>query len=90
IYEKLFEYLSKEIQVEKIIENKTSVTLILSLEGTKEIAGDKMFKSGIEISKYIRFAYKKEKIHIILDTIKLEKHWLYTMVDFLQQLVDHR
>jgi transcription-repair coupling factor (superfamily II helicase) len=73
--------------VEKIIENKTNVTLILSMEGSRRIAGDALFQSGLEISRYIRFAYKKEKINIILDTLKLEKHWLYTMVDFLQNVV---
>jgi len=87
IYEKLFEYLTKELLVEKIIENKTNVTLILSMEGSRRIAGDALFQSGLEISRYIRFAYKKEKINIILDTLKLEKHWLYTMVDFLQNVV---
>ncbi len=87
IYEKLFEYLTKELLVEKIIENKTNVTLILSIEGSKNIAGDDLFKSGLEISSLIRFAYKKDRIHIILDTLKLEKHWIYTMVEFLQSVV---
>ncbi|MBN2876734.1 MAG: transcription-repair coupling factor [Bacilli bacterium] len=90
IYEKLFEYLTQEIQVEKILENKTNITLILSIEGTASLAGDDLFKTGMEMSKYIRFAYKKERIHIILDTIKLDRHWLYTMVDFLQQIVKLR
>ena len=87
VYEKLFEFLTKVISVEKIQENKTNITLILSPEGTKMMAGDDLFKSGINISKYIRFAYKRERIHIILDTIKLDRHWLYTMVEFLQEIV---
>jgi len=90
IYEKLFEYLTEELKVEKIVENKTNVTLILSIEGSKDVAGDRLFQSGLEISRYIRFAYKHERIHIILDTIKLDRHWLYTMVDFLQQVVSLR
>lgn len=88
IYEKVFEYLTKRLNVEKITENKTNVTLMLSIEGSKLIAGDTLFKKGIEISKYIRFAYRKDRIHIILDTVKLDKHWLFTMVDFLQRIVD--
>ncbi len=87
IYEKLFEFLTREMQVEKIIENKTNISLVLSLDGTKALAGDDLFKTGIEISKYIRFAYKRERIYIILDTIKLDRHWLYTMVDFLHKIV---
>jgi len=86
IYEKLFEHLTKQLKVEKIKENKTNVTLILTQAGSKDIAGDEIFKKGTEVSKYIRFAYRNNRIHIILDTIKLEKHWLYTMVEFLQQI----
>lgn len=90
IYEKLFEYLTEEMNVEKIIENKTNVTLVLSIEGSKEVAGDRLFQSGLEISRYIRFSYKRDRIHIILDTLKLDRHWLFTMVDFLQQVVTLR
>lgn len=86
-HEKLFEYFTKQIQVEKIQENKTSVTLVISIEGSKKLAGDKIFQQGMEISKYIRFAYRRDRIHIILDTIKLERHWLFTMVDFLQKIL---
>jgi transcription-repair coupling factor (superfamily II helicase) len=87
IYEKLFEFLTAQLKVEKIKESKTNITLILSLEGTKEMSGDNLFKTGLEISKYIRFAFKQDRIHIILDTIKLDRHWLYTMVDFLQSVL---
>ena len=87
IYEKLFEFLTKEIGTEKIIENKTNITLVLTEDASKNIAGDNLFKSGIDISNHIRFAFKRNRIHIILDTIKLERHWLYTMVDFLQKVV---
>ncbi len=86
-YEKLFEYFTKQLQVEKIQENKTSVTLVISMEGSKQLAGDQIFQKGMEISKYIRFAYSRDRIHIILDTIKLERHWLFTMVDFLQKIL---
>jgi len=90
IHEKLFEYLTQQLMVEKILENKTNITLILSTEGSENLAGDQLFKSGMEISQYIRFAYKREKIHIILDTIKLDKHWLFTMVDFLNKIVNRK
>lgn len=86
IYEQLFEYLTKELGVEKIKETKSKRTLILSKESTKNMAGDTLFKQGIDVSKHIRFAYKNEQIQIILDTIDLTKHWLFTMVDFLEKI----
>jgi transcription-repair coupling factor (superfamily II helicase) len=87
MYEKLFEYFSAKIDVEKMIESKTNITLIISEEGTKVIAGDKLFSTGMKISKYLRFAYKQDRINIILDTIQLDKHWLFTMCDFLEKIV---
>jgi len=87
MYEKLFEHLTSAIKIEKIIDGKTNVTLIVSEEGTKLLAGDRLFSSGMEVSKFIRFAYKKDRIHIILDKISLEKHWLYTMVNFLEKIM---
>ncbi|MCF7924061.1 MAG: transcription-repair coupling factor [Candidatus Izimaplasma sp.] len=86
IYEQLFEYFTKKLKIEKIKENKTNKTLIVSKTGTKMMAGDKIFKSGIDVSKEIRFAYKNDQIHIILDTINLDKHWLFTIVEFLEKI----
>lgn len=82
--ERLFEKLTEKIQAEKILERKTNVTLVLSEAMTKKIAGDKLFSAGIQLSKFIRFALKNNKIHIILDTIGLDRHWLFTMVPFLE------
>ncbi|MDD3842177.1 MAG: transcription-repair coupling factor [Candidatus Izemoplasmatales bacterium] len=86
MYEKLFEKLSAQIDVEKMIETKTSITLLITPEGSKKIAGDKIFASGMKISKYLRFAYKTERIYIILDTVGLHKHWLYTVCEFLESI----
>jgi len=86
IYEQLFEYLTKKLDIEKIKDNKTNRTLIVSKKATQKMAGDKIFQKGIEVSEHIRFSYKNEQIQIILDTINLKKHWLFTMVDFLDKI----
>lgn len=86
IYEKLFEYLAKQLDVEKIKENKARVTLVLSENQTDGMAAANIFKSSLDFSKDFRFAIEKNQFHIILDTVDLTKHWLYTMVDFLEKL----
>jgi transcription-repair coupling factor (superfamily II helicase) len=90
MYEKLFERLSSEVDIEKMTETKTNVTLIVSPEGTQRLAGDQVFSSGNEVSKFLRFAYKSDRIYIILDTVNLEKHWLFTMCAFLQKIAPKR
>ncbi len=86
LYERLFEHYSTKFEAERFVETKTNVTLIISEAGTKRLAGDQLFRFGQEVSRFLRFTYKDNKIHIILDTIRLEKHWLYTMVDFLEKV----
>jgi len=86
IYEKLFEYLANELSIEKIKENKAKITLIFSEEQTSSFAAANIFKSSLDVSKDFRFAIEKNQFHIILDTLNLTEHWLFTMVDFLEKL----
>lgn len=86
IYEKLFEYLAKELDVEKIKENKTNITLVISESQTKKMAATNLFKTSLDVSKDFRFSIEKDRFNIILDTLNLNQHWLYTMVDFLEKL----
>ncbi len=88
IYERLFEKLTVKLGVDKMVEKKTNITLVLTEDATKHLAGDELFRSGMQISRFIRFAYKNNKIQIILDTVGLEKHWLYTMVEFLAKITN--
>jgi len=90
MYERLFEVLTQKIDVEKIAETKTNITLVLSEEATGNIPGNILFSKGMNISPYIRFAFRSGKIHIILDTVGLDKHWLYTMVPFLDQIANFK
>lgn len=86
MYERLFEVHTKMLDIEKISESKTNITLIISEEGSKKIAGEDVFSSGLTVSNYFRFSYKNNRIRVILDTIELERHWLFTMVEFLDDL----
>jgi transcription-repair coupling factor (superfamily II helicase) len=86
IYEKLFEYLANELSIEKIKENKAKITLIFSEEQTSSFAAANIFKSSLDVSRDFRFAIEKNQFHIILDTLNLTEHWLFTMVDFLEKL----
>ena len=86
IYEKLFEYLAKQLDIEKIKENKARITLVFSEEQTNSMAAANIFKSSLDVSKDFRFVIEKNQFHIILDTVNLTRHWLYSMVDFLEKL----
>lgn len=86
MYEKLFEYLAQEKGIEKIRETKNNVTFVLSPEKSKNINGEYLFMKANDISKFIRFTYRLDRLNIIIETIKLDKHYLYYIVDLLEAM----
>jgi len=86
MHEKLFEYLAQEKGLEKIRELKNNITFQLTKEASQHINGDYLFEKAYTISKFIRFQYKNEQLHIIIDTIKLDRHYIYVIVDLLEIL----
>ena len=77
MHEELFEKQAKELGVVNTRQTKTFVEVILPSYTSSKIDGEKLFFSAYEISKYFRFSYQDKCIHIILDTIKLDKHFIY-------------
>ena len=86
MYEKLFEHLAKEKGLEKIRELKNNITFRLNQEASRNINGEYLFTKANEISPFIRFQYKAERLNVIIDTIKLNRHYLYVIVDLLELL----
>ncbi len=86
MHEKLFEYLAKEKGIIKVRELKNNVSFILSEEASRNVNGEYLFMRANDISKFIRFLYKANKLNIVIDTVKLDKHYLYYMVDLLEIL----
>ena len=86
MYEKLFEHLATEKGIEKIRETKNNVSFIFSKEHSKNINGEYLFMKANDISKFIRFTYRLEKLNIIVETIKLDKHYLFYIVELLESM----
>ena len=86
MHEKLFEHLAKEKGLEKIRELKNNITFRLSVEASQQINGEYLFEKAFTISKFIRFQYKNDQLNIIIDTIKLDRHFIYVIVDLLEIL----
>ena len=86
MYEKLFEHLAQTKGLEKVRELKNNITFRLSKEASRMINGEFLFDKAYDISKFIRFQYKNEQLNIIIDTIKLQRHYLYVIVDLLEIL----
>lgn len=84
MHEKLFEHYSIEKGVEKIRELKNNVTITLNEEISANINGEYLFMKANDLSRFIRFEFKNNRLNIIFETIKLDKHYLYYVVDLLE------
>ncbi|MBE6153394.1 MAG: transcription-repair coupling factor [Firmicutes bacterium] len=83
MYEEWLDKLSKQLGIQKFNQTKTFVECVFSEDTSEKIDGEKLFYEANSISRMFRFSYSNKKIKVILDTIKLDKHWIYYMVDLL-------
>ena len=86
MYEEWFEKLAKELEVEKVNSTRNSIEIMFSKEITKKIDGEKLFTDAFQVSSMFRFKMLHEKLIIILDTVKLEKHYIYYLVELLSKV----
>jgi len=86
MYEEWFEKLAKEFEIEQVRQTKNSIELYFSLNITKKIDIEELFVNAFHISTMFRFQSKMDKMIIILDTIKLEKHPVYYIVDLISKI----
>ncbi|MBR3161390.1 MAG: transcription-repair coupling factor [Bacilli bacterium] len=87
MYEEWFEKLANIIKVEKVNHTKTFIDIELSSDMNEKIDGEELFMTCYDISKNFRLGYKNNKIHIILDTVNLDKHFLIYLVNLFDTLI---
>ena len=83
MYESWFEALASELKIFKVNQTHNFIEIVLSSEMTKNIDGQKLFFEVSKLSRMFRFKMFGNKLNIILDTIKLEKHFIYYLVELL-------
>ena len=87
MYEEWFEKLAKQVGICQVRQTKNSIELIFNEAKSKMIDGEKLFLDAFRISPMFRFSMRGNCLSVILDTIKLERHYVYYLIDLLQTLV---
>lgn len=88
MYEEWFEKIANKLEIKKVIQTKTFIDLELSVEVSKKINGEDLFMMSYEISKNFRLSYKDNKVHVILDLVNLDKHFLLYLIELFTKLID--
>ena len=90
LYEEWFEKIAKSLGINKVVTMKNNIDIELPCELSSKIDGERLFNDAYSISKMFRFLYKDSSIHIILDTIKLEKHFLIYLIELLEKIKGYK
>lgn len=83
MYSEWFEKLATDI-VDKIKINRNSVDVIFNKNITNKIDGKELFMEVNKLSRMFRFSMKDNSLVITLDTIKLDKHYIYYLIDLVK------
>ena len=83
MYESWFEKIAKELGITEIKQNKNSIDIYLPKNLTEKIDGEKLFIDLYSFNKMFRLSMKFQKLIITLDTVKLEKHFIYYLIDII-------
>ena len=86
MYEEWFEKLAKKLEIIEVRQSKNSIELIFSEEMSKKIDGEQIFMDATKITPMFRFGVRGPCFAIILDTIHLEKHYIYYLIELLKTL----
>lgn len=86
MYQEWFEKLAKRLDIMQVRQTKNSIELTFSEDATKKIDGEKVFVASTKITPMFRFGMRGNCFSIILDTIKLEKHYIYYLIDLLETI----
>ncbi|MBE6150615.1 MAG: transcription-repair coupling factor [Firmicutes bacterium] len=86
MHEEWFEKLAKKLDIIQVMQTRNSVSLIFSSEMSERIDGEQLFLDACQISRMFRFQFKNKNLVIVLDTIKLEKHYLFYLLSLMNKI----
>ncbi len=84
MHEEWFEKLASQIGIKNIKQTKNFIQIELDENLTNKIDGENLFYETSKLSRMFRFSMKNKKLIITLDTIKLDKHFIYYLIDFMK------
>ena len=87
MYEEWFEKLAFQLKIKNIIQTKTYIEFSLPEDISSKINGEKLFLKLYNINPKFKLKYMAKRIIINLPIINLEKHYIYYLVDLLQEII---
>lgn len=86
MYEELFESMRKKKGIEIVKQTDKYIELSFSKDYSNRIKADELFINAYRISRNFKLSYVNSGIVLTLSIINLDKHWIYYIVDLLNNL----
>ena len=84
MYEEWFEKMASNIGIKQVKQTKNFIEITLPIELTQKINGQLLFIEASKITRMFRFSLKEKKLVITLDTVKLDKHFIYYLIELME------
>ncbi|HPF82864.1 MAG TPA: transcription-repair coupling factor [Bacilli bacterium] len=83
MYEEWFEKLAKSLNINKIRQTKNNIIITIDSVLLEKINVQELFSEVILLSRMFRFSMQGKNMLITLDIVKLDKHFIYYLIDLL-------
>ena len=84
MYEELFEKQIKELNIKSVNQTKNFIAITFNKELSSKIDGENLFMDVLSLSRKFRFSMKNDELTITLDTVGLDKHFIYYLIDLVE------
>ena len=88
MYEAWFEKQASKFNIKQVKQTKNSIEVTLPIDLTNKIDGEKLFMDLYTLSNMFRLSMRNRSLVIILDIVKLDKHFIYYLIDMLDIIND--
>ncbi|MDD2435860.1 MAG: transcription-repair coupling factor, partial [Bacilli bacterium] len=86
MYQEWFEKLANNLNIKKIRQTKNFIEIIIEQDLAQKINGEQLFMEINRISRMFRLSMKYHRLIITLDTVKLDKHFIYYLIELMEVL----
>ena len=84
MYEEWLEKLVQKLNIKNIRQTKNFIEVPLNKNQAENINGEELFYEITQLGKMFRFTSRLNNLCIILDTVKLDKHFIYYLIDLMK------
>ncbi len=84
MYEEWFEKYARKLKINDVTQTKNSIIIGLPKDMYASIDGKKVFMDVNRLGNMYRFSERHGKLYITLDIVRLERHFVYYLIDLLE------